>query len=152
MADWLAPMDRALAEGGGCGGYLLSMPDYRPELLSEAAERYGLPCRDFRRERLMPRGRKAAAMPLAEIEEFIAEAAAASGAVIHNAEALLATKSTAERRRWFRLFLARERPTAVIVPIVLFGEELPSDPVRVVRIASGTLPPDTLLMRLVSMR
>ncbi len=152
MVDWLAPMDRALAEGGGRGGYLLAMPEYRPELVREAVERYGFVGRDFRRERLMPRGWEAAATPLSELEDFIAEAVVPPGAVIANAEALLATKAATERRRWFRRFLGRERPAAVVVPIVLFGDELPPDPLRVVRIGAGTLPADTLLMRLVSMR
>ncbi len=152
MADWLEPLDRALAAGNRRGGYLLVMPQYRPELVREAAERYGFACRDFRRERLVPRGRAAAGLSLAELDRFLEEELEGPGAVVQNAEALLATRSEPERRSWFRRFLARERPFAVIVPVVLFGREVPCDPLRVVRPAPEELPADTLLMRLVSMR
>ncbi len=152
MPQWMEPIRKAMEKRQGGGGYLLLMPEYRPELVQAIASRFGLAYRDFRRECMAPRGARAARLPLAELDGFLERAGAAQGLVVQNAEALLAVKSGGERRAWLARFVRGERPHPVLLPLVLFASDAPDEEDRVIRLDASALPQSTLLMRLASMR
>ena len=152
MSDWMAPVERVLEAVAGRGGAIVWLPEYRPELLEAIAEHFGLTFRDFRRERMAPLGWQATRLELADLDAFLAEATRDGPALVHNVEALLATRHARERVRWFTQFLARHRKHAVLIPVVLFGDEIPADDRRVARLDPAAVPPASLLLRLASMR
>ena len=152
MSDWMAPVERVLEAVAWRGGAIVWLPEYRPELPEAIAEHFGLAFRDFRRERMAPLGWQATRLGLADLDAFLAEAGRCGPALVHNVEALLATRRREERVGWFTQFLARRREHAVLIPVVLFGDEVAADGRRVVRLDPAAIPPAGFLLRLASMR
>lgn len=149
-AAWLEPLASALDRHDRRGGFLLLMPEYRPDLVRIAAEALGLAFFDFRAAVMAPLGWQAAGLPLAALDERIAAETARGPVLVHNAEALLAAKPAAERRGWLLDFVARDWPAAAVVPLAVLTGEVPEGRDRVVGLAE--LPASNLLMRLWSSR
>lgn len=154
MPDWLAPVEAALARPQPPAALLVLCDAYRPDLMQAVAHFCHLRFVDFRAEEMLPLRQDAARLPLSSLDQAIdaalaaAAASAKAGILLHNAEALLATKSAEERSRWLTTFVERAGPQLVIIPIILFPKDVPSSGDNVVRIDATTLPPETLLFRL----
>lgn len=147
---WCAPVLDAIA-AGGAGGYVVIFPTYRPDLVEELAIALGYDYIDFRKERMAPLGMQAHALDLAAIEDCAGEHSRAPGVVLHNVEALLATRPADVRRAYIAAFVATPRNTKAILPLALFGTDA-SDHAQVIRLDMQALPEETMLRQLASMR
>lgn len=135
----------------GAGSYIVVFPAYRPDLVEDLALTLGCAFVDFRRERLAPLGPEAHRLSLEAINACAAERANDRGVVLQNAEALLAAKSSEDRRAWLADFTHTPRSGIVILPLAIFGEDAPQDG-RVIRLAQDGLPQESLLRQLSSIR
>jgi len=156
---WLAPMVSALERQNNNGAFLVLFDIYRPDLVRAMAHALSMHFIDFRKQYLLPLGREAARMPLARIDEVIAETYQESsglgacehkpkGIVLHNVEALLATRGRDERGRWMARFIAEPVPVPVLVPLAVFADEAPQAGDHVTRIDASGVPQEKLLFRL----
>lgn len=150
MKTWWAPVSNAIAAHGP-GGYVVVFPSYRPDLAEEMANALSCAFIDFRREKMAPLGMSAHRLDLAEIIGCADETAGTAGIVLHNAEALLAARSADIRRDFCAGFLAAPRTNIAILPLALFGQDMADHP-RVIRLESDSLPAETMLRQLASMR
>lgn len=157
---WLDPVERALHEHERQGAFLVMFDSYRPDLVRAMAHAFAMRFIDFRAEHMVPLGRDAARLPLARIEEVIAEAVESdhelgirtarqsTGIVLHNVEALLATRDRAARAGFMAEFVVKPTRIPVLVPISIFASDVPELGSRVVRIDPAALPQEKLLFRL----
>jgi hypothetical protein len=148
LAAWLQPVDSLIRAGGNRGGFLVALPEYRPDLVQQMAAALDFEFFDFRLNVLLPLGWDAGRLGLDALTDEIAERAGRHGLVVHNAEALLATKEAHERRDWFETFLARPWPHPALIPIAIYQGDLPLADLRFHRVDPDTLPEETLLGRL----
>ncbi len=148
--DWIQPIADMIVVAGASGGFFVALHEYRPTLIRELAGNLGFTFFDFREEILLPLGWEAAQLPLASLTQEIAERSAAGGLVVHNAEALLATKEAAERQTWLKTFAEHDWPGPVIIPITIFQADLPKIPSRFNRVDPDHVPEESLLSRLAS--
>jgi len=149
---WLAPVAGLLEAAGRGGAFFVAFPQYRPALVKALADALGLAHLDFRVARMAELGWEAAKLPLSALTEAIEAQieASGSGLVLHNAESLLAAKTSAERSGWLGEVAARAWPVPVIVPIAIFQSDLPSLPSRLCRLDPDLLPDESFLLRLAS--
>jgi len=149
MTYWCRTVLETVASAGE-SGFVVVFPSYRPDLVEDLARALGTAFVDFRRSRLAAHGMAAHRLSLEEIERCASDCANERGIVLHNAEALLAARSQDERRAWLAMFLARPRQGIVVLPLALFGDEVP-DHARVVRLSSEEVPAESLLRQLSSL-
>ena len=151
---WLEPVRAALSRSGPPAPLLVVFEAYRPDLVRAMAHHLGFRFVDFRAEHMLPLGAEGARLPLSRLSDVMHRALAAddgpaaSGLVLHNVEALLATRPAAERIGWLADFVARDSAAPVIVPLAVFADDAPSGHGNVVRIDAGALPPEKLLFRM----
>ncbi|HRK18863.1 MAG TPA: hypothetical protein PK970_07895 [Hyphomicrobiaceae bacterium] len=152
LPDWLRPIATMIEAAGGSGGFLVAFPQYRPTLVRAMAEAFDLAFVDFRAERLSALGSRAPQLELGALSEAIMEANACygRGVVLHNVEALLASKPEAERRAWLASVVAAGWGFPVVVPVALYQPEMPAAVDRVCRLDPEHIPEESLLMRLAS--
>lgn len=149
---WTAEIAGVVERHDRRGGFLVLFSDYRPELAHGIARALGCAVADFRKEVMAPKGWQAGQLPLADIDAYVAEKSAAGGVVVQNVEALLSTKSEAERSLWLAEFLTRDWPAPVLLPLFLFASAAPEGASRVVAVSAAETPEETLMMRLWSTR
>ena len=145
---WLQPLTDLLARQQHQGGILLTMPDYRPDLIRVIADSLGFTFFDLRAEILMPRGWDAAKVTIDQLTDELAERALDGGVIAHNVEALLATKEALVRQGWLEQFLGQRWPHPVIVPLFLFIGDAQLLSPQVLHLAEKDLPSETLLGQL----
>ena len=145
---WLQPILDLVATQGERGGTLLAFPEYRPDLAKAIAHEIGIRFYDFRAETMAQKGPRAGAMGLDELNAVLAVLAAEGGALVLNAEALLSTKSSAERGAWMQGFLRHDWPGLLLVPLAVYGHEAPIGNKRVLRLEPENLPAQGLINRL----
>jgi hypothetical protein len=150
MTPWHHKLSDSIALQGPAA-YLTDFPTYRPDLVEDIARALDCTYLDFRRDYLAPLKFEAHMLPLAAIETCIAEDANPAGIVIQNGEALLAAKPADERLAWLRAFLEEPRGKIVLLPLALFGRDLPNH-ARLIRFLPHELPAETLLQQLTSIR
>lgn len=146
QTDWLSRLDAVLDAHDRRGGFLLRLPEYRPDLARRFAARAGVEHVDFRALRMAPLGAGAAALGFDALDAEIA--ARDDGVLLQNAEALLALRAADERAAWLGGFLSIEARAPVLIPLALFGEDAPEHP-RVLSFAAEDVPEESVLMRLV---
>jgi len=152
-APWLKLVHDALAKAAADRCVAVVFPEYRPDLVEQMARAIKLAHVDFRRERMAPLGWNAAELPLETLDDTAVSAmAGSSGVVLQNTEALLATRTAEERRGWFTRALDRSWPAQLILPVTLFGADLPTREGQVVVLPRGSLPEEKILSRLATMR
>lgn len=147
---WYAPVLDAVAANGP-GGYAVIFPSYRPDLVEELARILGYGHVDFRKERMAPLAMQAHTLELSAIEACADERSNALGVVLQNAEALLASRPAELRRAFVSAFVATPRARGAILPLALFGGDV-SDHPNVLRLSADSLPEETMLRQLASMR
>jgi len=139
----------SLVEGDSArGGFAVCFPEYRPDLARELAYRLQLRFYDYREEQLRPHGPEAHQVSLSDLDEVLGALAEEGGAVVLNVEALLAAKPEQERANWLARFLDAGWSRPLVLPLTLFAHELDSASARVLRLAEGTLPEQSLVSRL----
>lgn len=147
-ARWVQPIQDMIEGHDRHGPFFVAFSEYRPELVRALADDLGFTFVDFRAEFMRPLGWEAARLPLTTLTEAVERHCTGPGVVLHNAEALLAAKSAAERRDWLRAFATRDWPAPVVVPIAIFQRDLPACGARFHRIDPDDLPSETILTRL----
>jgi hypothetical protein len=159
---WLAPVAAALEVQGGNGAFLVLFDTYRPDLVRAMAHAFSMGFIDFRVQYMQPLGHGAGGLPLARINEVIAQSHQESaglpglngsgqkskGIVLHNVEALLATRGRDKRIAWMAEFIEMPVPAPVLIPLAVFADEAAQAHPRVVRIDTSGLPQEKLLFRL----
>jgi hypothetical protein len=152
-APWQKLVRDGLAKVAADRCVVVVFPEYRPDLVEQMARVIKLVHVDFRRERMAPLGWNAAELPLDTLNDTAVSAmAGGSGVVLQNAEALLATRTAEERRGWFTRALDRSWPAQLVLPVTLFGVDLPPRDGQVVVLPRGSLPEEKILSRLATMR
>lgn len=147
---WCSPVLELIAASGR-GGYIVAFPSYRPDLVEELATALGCAHVDFRKECMAPLEMQAHTLDIAAIEECASERGNACGIVLHNAEALLAAKPSEIRKAFMTAFTSRPRDRIAVLPLAIFGADAAAHP-HVIRLTSDTLPEETMLRQLASMR
>ncbi len=147
---WMAPITRTLDAHAWRGNYLIALQTYRPDVVGMIADEFNLAFFDFRAKHLAKLGWRAAELPLHQLNQLMADGSADRGLVLHNAEALLATKSKSERSTWFSEFVQRSSRHPVLIPLSIFFGEAPEGCARVAWIDPTDLPEEKLLIRLAS--
>jgi hypothetical protein len=149
---WMAPVLDALQKRKSPGVLLVKFDFYRPDLVKALAHALGFRFIDFRAEHMMPLGAQAGCLPLSRIGEVIAavqtERPSPEGIVLHNAEALLATRPSGERVVWLSSMVLANAGLPVVVPLAVFAHEMPDTSPGVVHIDTSRVPPEKLLLRL----
>ena len=152
LPPWIAKIKQTTERHGRRGGFLVSFPEYRPELVAVLAERLDLPLCDFRQEVMAPLGWQAAALPLGSLRDTVAARMDECGLVLNNAEALLAAKTNADRQAWFRNMLREQWKAPLILPVALFASDADDRSDRIITLGTDDLPESTLLTRLLATR
>lgn len=159
IVPWLAPVAAAIEKQGGNGAFLVLFETYRPDLVRAMAHALVMDFIDFREKYLRPLGAGASGVPLARINEVIAKSHQEQadldaceyktrGVVLHNVEALLATRGRDERVAWMAEFVNMPVPIPVLVPLAVFADEAAQANPRVTRIDTSCVPQEKLLLRL----
>lgn len=147
---WTGQVADRIAANGRSGGFLVAFPQYRPVLVRILADALGLDFVDFRASRMAALGWDAAALPLSALDTAIERHCEQTGrgVLLHNAEALLATKGAHERGAWLAGFVTRDWPVPAVVPVAVYGTELPAGSRRICSLDPAVLPPESFLVRL----
>lgn len=152
LPAWMAPVRDALESQGRSGVFLVAFETYRPDLVRALAHALDFRFIDFRAEHMQPLGADAARLPVAKMEEVIDRTIhadpAPAGVVLHNAEALLATRPADARAAWMLRMLDEPTRVPVLLPLALFTDAAPATSARLVRVDTRGLPPEKLLFRL----
>jgi hypothetical protein len=133
---------------GAQGGILLGLPEYRPDLAKAVANRLDLDFYDYRAEEMSRLGSEAGKLSLGALNETLQRRSNERGTLVFNVEALLATKSPAERRAWLERFVRTGWTNLVIVPLTLYAEDASDVTMRILRFAPEELPAQSLINRL----
>ena len=148
--SWMAPIAQVLDAHAWRGNYLIALQTYRPDVVGIIADELNLAFCDFRATHMAQLGWHAAELPLDRLSQVAADAGSDQGLVLHNAEALLATKSKSERSTWFSEFVQCSSRHPVLIPLSIFFGEVPEACARVAWIDPTDLPEEKLLIRLAS--
>ncbi len=133
---------------GSAHCHLVLYAEYRLDLARQLADETGLVFRDFRREVLSEYGKQAHEQPLSLLDQAVIEQGDRAGAVIANAEALLATRPEQERRAWLAAIVDQPFAYPLLMPLALFGKETPPAHPRVIDLRERPLPEQSLINRL----
>ncbi len=148
MDAWWRPAEAMLSRCERRGGFLVSLPEYRPDLLQELGEALALDCRDFRAEVMAPLMWDAAQLGLEDLDRWLTASAARGGLIAQNVEALLVLKRPEEREDWLSRFADLVWPAPVVVPLVLFCDEAPKPHGRHWTVAPDDVPEQSFVNRL----
>ncbi len=152
-SSWLTDF-RAWLDGTPSTAVALCFPAYRPELVECLANELGYRLVDFRKARMAPLGWQAASLPLDALESCAAEQMQQhqSDVVLQNVESLLAVHPAPARRAALAHLLARLWPQRLILPLALYGMDVPDVGQAVYKIEASQLPEESLLVRLAGMK
>jgi len=146
--SWLDGVSRLLDQHQRRGCFFVGFPAYRPDLVRALAHGLALEHFDIRSELLVARGWGATSFGLDELDRALQDRAGQTGLVAQNVEALLATKTQSERQTWLAAQHERDHSHPLVIPIVLFLDDLGKDKSRLHRLRADSLPEQTLLSRL----
>ncbi len=146
--EWQVPLTTCVADNGQQGGFLILMPEYRPDIALSMGHYLNLEFLDYRKEEMMPLGWDADGITLQSLNETIQSHSAGKGVVVFNVEALLATKREAQRQQWINEFLQTSWPNPVLIPLVIYCDEVPQWSQRICDMQNMTFPDQGLVSRL----
>lgn len=146
--QWLNTFKSSYDESIGEGGFLVLFPEYRPDMTRALAHSLGLKFYDYRLEKMRVQGWEAGDITLESLMITLIEESTHIGLVVHNVEALLATKSEGERVQWLRDFLAFDWPNPVVVPLSIFQADADKSNLRVCDLELIEFEKESFLMRL----
>jgi len=151
-SSWIERIAEVISSARHGRGLFVALGAYRLDLVRVMADELDLQFFDFRNEILQPLGWDAGRLPLAALSEEIETRRKARSLVVHNAEALLATKAAADRKQWFAQFANQDWKRPVIIPLAIYQNELPVLSGPLVRIETHELPSECLLLLLAGKR
>ena len=146
--DWIQPIDDMIKGHDSQGGFIVVFPDYRPDQCLALANALDLQCFDYRQQVMSAHGWEADRLGLADLNVTLEELAQTQGSLVNNVEALLATKEIDAGAQWPHQFLATPWARPLIIPIVIFTQELAARHTRVHTIGDDELPAQSFLNRL----
>lgn len=146
--EWLDVFKASYDQNSGKGGFQVLFPEYRPDMTRALAYSLSLEFYDYRLEKMIPLGWKAGELTLESLMQTLIEESKHIGLVVHNAEALLATKPEDERKQWLHDFLAFDWVNPVILPLAIYQAEAEIDNPRVCDLKISEFPKESFLMRL----
>lgn len=147
---WITPIADLVERHSARGGFLVIMPEYRPDLSKALAYNLDLGFFDVRAQLLTPLGWNAHAYTLPALDAEIGSRTKDQGLLLHNMEALLATKAEHERRAWLWNTIENDWPSPVMIVLAVFGHEAPADHPRVHAVARAAMPEQTTVGRLIN--
>jgi len=146
--EWLEQFKTSYEQFDGKGGFQVLFPEYRPDMTRALAHSLGLEFYDYRQEKMIPLGWKAGEITLDSLSQTLVDESKHLGLVVHNVEALLATKSESERKQWLSDFLTFDWKNPVIIPLAIYQAEANLDNQRVCNLTISEFPKESFLMRL----
>ncbi len=146
--EWLEQFKTSYEQFDGKGGFQVLFPEYRPDMSRALAHSLGLAFYDYRQEKMMPLGWKAGEITLDSLSQTLLDESKQSGLVVHNVEALLATKPESERKQWLSDFLLFNWAHPVILPLAIYQDDTDKSNQRVCDLTSSEFPEESFLMRL----
>lgn len=146
--SWLVRVTNFFSAAQTSAGLLLLLPEYRPDIISRLSAVLQVPIFDFRASVMAARSWDAHTITLDELQSSLLGQAEASPLIAFNIDALLATKSQAQRLAWVDTFLATSFRNRVIVALTIYADEVSADSTRILRIQSGELPEQGILHRM----
>ena len=146
--EWLEIFKTSYDQLGGKGGFQVLFPEYRPDMTRALAYSLGMEFYDYRLEKMMPLGWKAGELSLESLTQTLLDESKNIGLVVHNIEALLATKPEDERKQWLHDFVAFDWPNPIVIPLVIYKDETDLDSQRVCDLKISEFPKESFLMRL----
>lgn len=146
--DWIGTFRKIYEQFQGQGGFQVLFPEYRPDMTKALAYELNLEFYDYRREKMLSQGWDAGKLSLDSLTQTMLEESANVGLVVHNIEALLATKLDSERQQWLNDFLSYPWPNPIILPLSIFQEDTNHQNPRVCNLELTEFPKESFLMRL----
>ena len=146
--EWLEQFKTSYEQFNGKGGFQVLFPEYRPDMSRALAHSLGLEFYDYRQDKMMPLGWKAGEIPLDSLTQTLEDESKQLGLVVHNVEALLATKPERERKQWLSDFLLFNWTHPVILPLAIYQDDTDKSNQRVCDLTSSEFPEESFLMRL----
>ncbi|HID82846.1 MAG TPA: hypothetical protein EYH06_06335 [Chromatiales bacterium] len=130
------------------GGYILLMPQYRPDIGRSLAQYFELNFYDYRQEVMLPLGWDAARIPLNELDDCLFQEALEKPLLAFNVEALITTKSEKLRRQWLYEFIHKPWPNKILLPLAIHQSDAPDFSTNVCDLQEIPLPEQNLINRL----
>lgn len=135
---------------GTAGGMFVAFPEYRPDLAKIVATRLELPFYDLRAEIMVPKAMDGGTLGFNAVQEVLADLARQGGAVVFNVEALLSTKTEAQREEWMRTFIRGQWGAPLVLPLTLYAQEAVACTDRILSLEGEQLPPQKFINRFVN--
>lgn len=148
IPDWISEFSALLSAGDGHGGYLVELPEYRPDLAKALAHHLTFDFFDFRAEVMSRLGFSAHTLELDAMGRSLESRAIHRGLVAFNLEALLGTKTESARQAWFNEFVHGSYPHPIVVPLTLFCSEVDESLPNRIAIDREDLPEQSIISRL----
>lgn len=145
--SWVDPFKKMINTSGN-GAYVVNFPEYRPDLFRFMARSLGLMFFDFRTEVMSPFGWDAHRLTINELDERLLQEVNKRELMICNVESLLATKETDIRVNWLTSYLSRQWPKTIVLPLCLYGHEVPESSPNVYSFENADLPEQSFVNRL----
>ena len=147
--DWMSPIAETLWAHECRGNFLIALQTYRPDAVQMIAKEFDLKFCDFRATYMAPMGAGAGKLSFQRLERIMDEVSADGGIILHNVEALLATKQKHERLKWLSKFVIHTRRHPLLIPLSIFCSDAPEGCNRVAWIEPTAVPQQKLLARLI---
>ncbi len=130
------------------GGYILLMPQYRPDIGRLLAQHFELRFYDFRKEEMQPLGWDATTLSLEDLDACLLRESLQNPLLAFNVEALITTKPDAQRREWLHEFIHKPWPHKIVLPLSVHQRDAPDIGINVCDLQAVTLPEQNLINRL----
>ena len=146
--EWLKIIKSVYDKHHANGAYQILFPEYRPDISRVLANYLSLSFFDYRKMTMLTEGWNASKISLDEMTSTLLRECAKSALLVHNIEALLATKSQHERQKWLADFFLIEWPNVIILPIAIYQADTVAHHSRICNLEKIHLPEQSLLMNL----
>lgn len=146
--EWLETFKQNYDQFQGKGGFQVLFPEYRPDMTRALAHDLGLGFYDYRLEKMIAQGWEAGNLSLDALSQTLQEESTDIGLVVHNVEALLATKPEEERQQWLLDFLSFNWSNPIVLPLAIFQVDADQNNPRVCNLKISEFPKESFLMRL----
>jgi len=130
------------------GGYILLMPQYRPDIGRSIAQHFELRFYDYRQEVMLPLGWDAANISLDELDDRLFQEAMEKPLLAFNVEALMTTKPEEQRRQWLYEFIHKPWSNKILLPLAIHQSDAPDSSTNVCDLQNTPLPEQNLINRL----
>lgn len=129
-------------------GYIILMPEYRPDIARMIANHFGINFYDYREKEMLPLGWRAIDITLNQLNDSLTKESSHDPILAFNVEALLAIRPENERRKWFSNFIMHPWPNKILLPITIHLNEVPDSDQQTCNLLTTPLPEQTLINRL----